>query len=106
MRLVVGKKYKWSGQSRTPNIVYTCVFAGDQWAILQSPTREESVSVLNQLDYYVEYKEPVVHKRNLIWFLNGSGTVCCVTLDIGFNLSSAYKELKRETVEYTENFDG
>jgi hypothetical protein len=61
-------------------------------------TRHES-----ECDLVKEYVEPVIHRRDIIWYRATTGEVCVVMKMVGDHLVvKAHTELHRQTVEYTE----
>lgn len=67
------------------------------------PDRNAEASTWFSEDELVEYKEPVVHKKDVVWirYLR-TGAIMCGTAQVGCKFGRIYEELKRETVEYTE----
>ncbi len=52
-----------------------------------------------------EYKEPVVHRRDIVWFkFYDTGEIRTITFPVGggFNPMSGLTELHRQTIEYIE----
>lgn len=64
---------------------------------------EDGRSPAGAVNLVKEYKEPVVHKKDFIWYKDQYGEVLYVVKEIGQLLvDGRNKELKRQTVEYIE----
>lgn len=55
-----------------------------------------------------EYKEPIVHKRDVVWYLlPESDKIHCITLPVGSPLPVGFqvsgRELSRSTIQFIEN---
>lgn len=55
-----------------------------------------------------EYKEPIVHKRDVVWYLlPESDKIHCITLPVGSPLPVGFRvsgrELSRTTIQFVEN---
>lgn len=64
------------------------------------------VSINHDLDLVKEYKEPKIHKRDIVWWCNNSDrAIYSSIIEVGKRLNFGAldaKELHRETVSYTE----
>jgi hypothetical protein len=65
------------------------------------------VGDINLFNLVKEWKEPVVHKRDVIWyeFIGGGFEVAVAKVgEVGFGYvnNRSYKEVKRQTVEFNE----
>lgn len=65
--------------------------------------RTKSSLERGELKSWYEYKEPVIHKRDIVWWKGRSGRLHVCVYEHGFKLNPVYsEELKRETVSYEE----
>lgn len=98
MMFEIGKKYRPKGTEA----VYECEYVGTYRAF---PSRSDwCLTPLLTSQNWEEYKEPVVHTKNLIWYKSSSGTVYCTTVYNANDLKgSNYTILSEQTVTYVEN---
>lgn len=57
------------------------------------------------LDHVVkEYKEPVIHRRDILWYKDSLGGIFCTVVSRDYVVPAPYVELSRTATEYKQEF--
>lgn len=102
LKLEVGKKYHQYANQKPWKILSI----GKEKIFIRLDDGTELLHSLDNLSGWKEYKEPVTHQKDIIWFLvgtsNGVDRLETIVREVGYCLSPYSKEVHRQTVSYTE----
>lgn len=92
------------GDSVLPVVGLVTLGNGNEKVETYSLTGSYSFASEHMCDIIKEYVEPVVHRRDVVWYRESiySSHINCQAFKVGYVLSNCYIEVHRQTVEYTE----